>query len=175
MEKKRRKIVKGKVKNWKCKKGKVPKWGEDFCFFFLFFVFLFVWFFVLFLLVTFQNDEHLFWVSQNGNFLPGKSILHLEKKSGKMTLPPQKNFPIKSLSIHPRKLKRLEAWLGLKKFCVELPCHKISGSFWFFFFFFFEQRVYIIMYWKMISNTWHLRTTIFKSSNSFKSHNCLKN
>ena len=44
MEKKRRKIVKGKVENWKWKDGKVQKWGEDLClvvFFFFFFAFHF--------------------------------------------------------------------------------------------------------------------------------------
>ena len=39
---------------------------------------------------TFENDGNLFWVYQNGNFLPGK-------KSGKMTLPPQKNMPVTPL------------------------------------------------------------------------------
>ena len=33
MEKKRRKMVKRKVENWKWKEGKVTKWGEDFFFF----------------------------------------------------------------------------------------------------------------------------------------------
>ena len=33
----------------------------------------------LFFPFTFQNDENLFWVYQNGNFLPGKSISHREK------------------------------------------------------------------------------------------------
>ena len=32
----RKKIVKGKVENWKWKEGKVPNWGEDFFFFFAF-------------------------------------------------------------------------------------------------------------------------------------------
>ena len=35
--------------------------------------------FFFFLLFTFENDENLFWVYQNGNFLPGKSISRREK------------------------------------------------------------------------------------------------
>ena len=38
-------------------------------------------FFFFFLLFTFENDENLFWVYQNGNFLPGKSISRREKKN----------------------------------------------------------------------------------------------
>ena len=49
--------------------GKVIKRGEDFFFFFFF----------LFVLFTFENDGNLFWVYQNGNFLPGKSISRLKK------------------------------------------------------------------------------------------------
>ena len=47
MDKKRRKIVKGKVENWKWKEEKDPKWGEDLFYspFFLFFCFLFFVFF----------------------------------------------------------------------------------------------------------------------------------
>ena len=63
-EKNRRKIVKGKVRNWKWKEGKIQ--NEERTFFF-------------FLLFTFQNDENLFWVYQNGNFLPGKRISCREK------------------------------------------------------------------------------------------------
>ena len=36
-------------------------------------------FFFFFFLFTFENDENLFWVYQNGNFLPGKSISRREK------------------------------------------------------------------------------------------------
>ena len=66
--------------------GKVIKRGEDPVFFFFFF-----------LLFTFENDGNSFWVYQNGNFLPGKSISRREKKSGETTLPPQKNMPVTSL------------------------------------------------------------------------------
>ena len=44
------------------------RWGLFFFFFFFFF-----------LLFTFENDSNLFWVYQNGNFLPGKSISCREK------------------------------------------------------------------------------------------------
>ena len=56
-----------------------------------------VTFFFFFLLFTFENDKNLFWVYQNGNFLPGKSISRREKRSGKMTLTPQKNMPVTPL------------------------------------------------------------------------------
>ena len=36
-------------------------------------------FFFFFLLFTFENDENLFWVYQNGKFLPGKNISCREK------------------------------------------------------------------------------------------------
>ena len=65
-------------------KRQKKRWGPFFFFFF-------------FLLFTFENDENLFWVYQNGNFLPGKNISGREKKSGKMTLPPQKNMPVTPL------------------------------------------------------------------------------
>ena len=35
--------------------------------------------FFFILLFTFENDENLFWVYQNGNFLPGKNISLREK------------------------------------------------------------------------------------------------
>ena len=47
-----------------------------------FFVFVFV----------FLNDYNLFWVYQNGNFLPGKN-------QEKWLCPPQKNFPVTPLFI----------------------------------------------------------------------------
>ena len=82
--------------------GKKEKDRNLFIYFFYFFYFLFL---ILFYLIffTFQNDENLFWGYQNRNFLPGKSISHREmlcemlfptrkKKSGKITLPPQKKI-----------------------------------------------------------------------------------
>ena len=76
MEQKRRKIEKVKVEKWKWFEEKLPKWGEDHLFFVVcLFLFLFLFcLFVCFLLFTFQNHWNLFWVYQNGTFLPGKSI-----------------------------------------------------------------------------------------------------
>ena len=68
IEEKRRKIVKGKVEDWKWKVEKSLQ-NEDFFFFFFFF----------FWHVTFQNHLNLFWVYQNENFLSGKTI-SLQKK-----------------------------------------------------------------------------------------------
>ena len=55
-------------------------------------------FFSLFLsfLFTFQNDLNLFLVYRNGNFYQ-ETAFHAGKKSGKMTFPPQKNFPLTPL------------------------------------------------------------------------------
>ena len=78
-EKKRRKIVKGKVENWEWKEGLVSKWGEDLFFFLSFFAF------------TFQNDKNLFWVYQNGNFLPEKAF-HAGKKIRKNDFAPSEKF-----------------------------------------------------------------------------------
>ena len=64
--------------------GKVTKWQVNFFF-------------------TFKKHWNFFWVYQNGNFLPGKSILHWEKKSGKMTLPPLKNIPLTPLTLMPQR------------------------------------------------------------------------
>ena len=73
--------------------------NEDRTFVCLFVCFLFVFCFLFVcLLFTFQNDENFFWVYQNGNFLPVKKHFTPGKKSGKMTLPPQKNFPVTPLS-----------------------------------------------------------------------------
>ena len=78
MGKKRRKIVKGKREGGKGGKlkmegGKSSKMRRR-----PFFLFFFVvgGFFVF---ITFQNDENLFWVYQNRNFLLGKSISRREK------------------------------------------------------------------------------------------------
>ena len=67
---KRRKIEKGKVEIWKCMEEKLQNEGRTFFFFLPFFFFL---------LFTFKNHWNLFWVNQNGNFLPGKSISCQEK------------------------------------------------------------------------------------------------
>ena len=81
MEQKRRKIEKKKQGGkLEIEGGKVTNRGEDFFFFFFFFSLLF----------TFQNDWNLFWVYQNGNFLPGKSISGLEKIRKTDSPPPQR-------------------------------------------------------------------------------------
>ena len=52
-----------------------------------------------FLLFTFQNDKNLkicFRATKMGIFYREKAF-HAGKKSGKMTLPPQKNFPVTPL------------------------------------------------------------------------------
>ena len=60
--------------------GKVVKWGEDLFFFFFFFFFF-----------TFENDGNLFWVYQNGNFLPGKNISRREKNRKSYFAPSEKH------------------------------------------------------------------------------------
>ena len=69
--------------------GKVIKRGEVLFFFFFFFFWLF----------TFENGGNLYWVYQNGNFVTGKKHFTQGKKSGKMTLPPQKNMPLMHLKM----------------------------------------------------------------------------
>ena len=49
-----------------------------------------------FLLFTFQNDENLFWVYQNGNFLLGKSISR-RKKIWKNDFAPSGKIPVTPL------------------------------------------------------------------------------
>ena len=77
-----------------------------------------LFFFFFFLLFTFENNRNLFWVYQNGNFLAGKSISHREKKSEKMTLPPQKNMPVMPLACYATSLYA----------CSSQCDHTISGS-----------------------------------------------
>ena len=55
--------------------GKVIKSGEDLFFFLLF---------------TSENDKNLFWVYQNGNFLPGKNISRREKNQENDFAPSEK-------------------------------------------------------------------------------------
>ena len=75
MEKKRRKIVEGKVENWKWKEAKLLKWGP----------------FFLSLSSLFKMTKNCF----------GKSISCRGKKSGKMTLPHRKKFPVTPLNGSP--------------------------------------------------------------------------
>ena len=76
--------------NWKkMKEEKLQNQERGPCIFvclFVCFVFVFGFFFS-----TFQNPWNLFWIYQNGNFLPGKSISRREK-SGKITLLPLKKY-----------------------------------------------------------------------------------
>ena len=83
IEKKRRKIVKEKVENWKWKYEKLER-GEDF--------------FSPFSLL--KMTEICFGSTKMGIFYRGKKKKkHFTpgKKSGKMTLPPQKNMPVMPL------------------------------------------------------------------------------
>ena len=86
MEKKRRKIVKGKVKNWKWEGKFQNERKELFCF------------------SLFKTMEICFGSTKMENFLSGKKNSRRGKKnsrrgkkSGKMTLPPQKIFPVTPL------------------------------------------------------------------------------
>ena len=90
LEKKRRKIEKGKGGKLKLEGAKVTKWGEDFFFFFFFFF--------CFSLFTFQSHWNLFWVYQNGKFLPGKGIWRREKIQEKWLCPPLKYYPLMPLT-----------------------------------------------------------------------------
>ena len=70
----KRKIVKGKVENWKWKEGKLPNEERTFFSF------------------SFLGLPKLKFTTGKKHFTPGK-------KSGKMTLPPQKNYPVTPLLI----------------------------------------------------------------------------
>ena len=72
---KKGKGVKIEKKRWKIGNGSRKTSKKEVRTFFFFFFF--------FLLFTFENDENLFWVYQNGNFLPGKSISRREKNQEK--------------------------------------------------------------------------------------------
>ena len=89
MEKKRMKIVKGEVENWKWKEGKVPKWGEDFCFFFL---------------STFKKRQKFVLGLPKWKFSTGKKRFTPGKKSGKNDFAPSEKFscyaPVPKAHIH---------------------------------------------------------------------------
>ena len=70
-----------KVENLKLKQQNVIKRGEDLFFFFFFFCFSLL-----------KNDKNLFWVYQNGNFLPGKSISRREKNIRKKNFAPSEKY-----------------------------------------------------------------------------------
>ena len=76
IEKKRRKICEREGgRRLDLEVGKAIKRGED--------LFLSFFFFFFFLLFTFENDGNLFWVYQNRNFRPGKSISRRKKNQEK--------------------------------------------------------------------------------------------
>ena len=81
LRKKRRKIVKGKVENWKRKVEKLQ--NEERTFFFLFFF-----------ASHFSKPLKLVLGLQKWKFSTRKKHFMPGIKSGKMTLPPQKNFPV---------------------------------------------------------------------------------
>ena len=83
-----------------------------FIIFFLNFLFIYLFIYYFFLLFTFENNRNLFWAYQNGNFLPGKKHFTPGKKSGKMTLSPQKNIPVKPL-MHSRVTEELRGAMRL--------------------------------------------------------------
>ena len=77
-----------KVENWKWKQENVRKRGEDF-FFFFFFLFLFAF--------HFWKRRKFVLGLPKWEFSTGKKHFTPGKKSGKMTLPPQKNMPVTPL------------------------------------------------------------------------------
>ena len=80
-EKKRWKIVKGKVGNYKSegKKYEMNKMNRGHFFFFAF---------------NFLKPLKFVWVYQNGKLLPGKSIFHAGKKIGKSDFAPLESIPL---------------------------------------------------------------------------------
>ena len=86
------------VENWKWKDEKLQNEERTFFYFISFFIFYFLFlfylilfYFIFFLLFTFQNHLNLFWVYQNGNFLPGKGI-SLREKIGKNNFAPSEKY-----------------------------------------------------------------------------------
>ena len=94
--KRREKEGKLKGKRWKIEngRGESMKISRGFFFFFFFFVTFCSLFF--FFLSLFETNEICLGFTKMDN-LPGKSIFHTGKKSGKMTLPPLKNIPLMPL------------------------------------------------------------------------------
>ena len=94
--------------------GKVTKRGEVFFFFvlfcflfFCFFVFLFLFLFFFLLLFTFENDGKFVLGLPKSEFSTGKKHFTSGKKSGKITLPLQKNLHVTPLFVMGRKLTTL--------------------------------------------------------------------
>ena len=93
MEKKRRKIEKGKVKNWKWKEENLQNMERNFILFFCFFYF----FIFLFFFFCFSKPLKFVLGVPNG-FSTRKKHFTPVKKSGKMTLPHLKNIPVTPLA-----------------------------------------------------------------------------
>ena len=116
MEQKRRKIEKGKVENWKWKEEKLQNEERTFSFsFFLFFFlsfffFLFFFLFFFFFAFIFENHWNLFWIYQNRNFLPGKSISRRGKNQEKWFCPLWKVFLLHPWSQIREVNNRLTGW-----------------------------------------------------------------
>ena len=92
LEKRGKENCKRKGGKLKMEGGKVTKWGEDLFFFFFFFFFLFSFFF--FFASHFSKPLKYVLGLLEWTFSTGKKHFTPGKKSGKMTLPPQKNFPV---------------------------------------------------------------------------------
>ena len=93
MEKKRRKILKSKVENWKRKEAKVPKWGEDFFFSFFLLNFLFFYFIYLLIYLFFAFHFSKFFLSlPKWKFSTGEKAFHARKKIRKNDFAPSEKF-----------------------------------------------------------------------------------
>ena len=72
---------------------------------------------------------NLFWVTQNGNFVPGKSISRREKIK-KNDFAPQKNFPAVGPSYAPGpKSKKKKMRKPLLDFCLNMIFKQLSVFF----------------------------------------------
>ena len=92
MERKRRKIWKGRGGKLKMEGERVWKWEIFYFLFFLIFLFYFYLLLLFFFFVTFWNHWNLFGVYQNGRFLLGKSIFYAGKNQEKWLCPLWKIF-----------------------------------------------------------------------------------
>ena len=102
IDKKRRKMVKGRLKIGKGSRKSSKKIWRLFFFFFLFF----------FLPFTFENDRNLFWVYQNGKFSTGKKHFTPGKNQEKWLCP-------------LRKICLLRPWL-VSSTWTHIPCDIIT-------------------------------------------------
>ena len=82
----------------------------------------FFFFFFFFLLFSFENDGNLFLGLPKWKFSTGKKHFTPGKKSGKMTLPPQKSMPVTPLKkIHLYRLHTLPLALLKGSLKVQKP------------------------------------------------------